>query len=381
MVLEKLIQDIKSNDRFYLCTKSFIDRINYAEKLLLSSQNMSSRTISVPHSLNDLRVRINLSLRILSLINTERLGLRIPACETLEKDLLHIPIEQFANRIDALLLVTGEYNAIINVVKARRQELLTEGNFLTLIYSGTAISKDDVNLSIHFFDTAAKEAPDELKFLTAMQRAIVITIKRKKDFKEARERLTKMIAIKPTDINNRLIIMALLNNLYSLQLIIEDMNEKNQFSAELALVNADLMATRVFVSDIEDPIKDQAMRYKSQIAINYAQLLQNRNHFDAAVILLENNLVEVKKYAMDYYSEALGALAYAFYLNKNYKKAIDFSKKAIIEYAKIGEILAIRSSREVLIGAYEKSNQHTKALEIAQIMIEDPLGEKEELPF
>ena len=101
--------------------------------------------------------------------------------------------------------------------------------------------------------------------------------------------------------------------------------------------------------------------YRSQIAINYAQLLQNEGNYKGAVAFLERNLEQVQKDSPEYMPEALAAAGYACYMNGQFSDAVEHLQKAVDLFDGIGEIMGKKTATEILISSLEKSERNAEA--------------------
>lgn len=338
---------------------------------------MSERTIDIPYALNDLGVRRFDSMRDFAYLNSERIGIPLPTTRELIIEAANEPRSKLAHFFDAVVLLTGDYGALEKVVQTRGSEIMANHDFELLIYSGTVLAAIDTAQAVRYYKTAEKCAPNMISRVTALHRAAVTQLKRAKDYGAARAQMQEMLDIPLESLNDKLIAVALIDNLYCLLLTLEDF-DKELFASELLIQNAHLM-TKCIISNekVSSKKKSQAARYRSQIAINHAQLLVHRKDFSGAVKILLNNLDATAQDASEYICEAQGCLAYAYYLADEWENSIHTAKEAIRAYSAIGDLKGLRTTREILVGAYEKAGRHSDALAEIERIEKDPLGEGE----
>ena len=374
-ILIRYTESVLTSNRYTTLAIAYRHRVEYMHAAI-KKETLPARTIDIPYALNDLGVREFKDLSLFAKANAKRAAVSIPTSNELYTELMAVDLENFSIWIDAAILLTGDYYAILKAIQARKSEIISKGNYTALIYSGTAIAFVNPDDAIALFDLAAKKAPTPILKVTAYHRAAVTALKRKREYQQARQRIHQMLQIEIVEMNDRLAALALIDNLYSLLLIMENDTIEIQITSEIFIANAHLLSNCIMNSESTEKEKSQAARYRSQIAINYAQLLEKRGDKEGAIRIFRNNLVEVVRDADEYYCEAVACLAYALYLNDEYTESIIYSKKAIQAYSKIGKIDSLKTAREVLLGAYEKSGNHTEALQVLKLLQTDPLGEQ-----
>ncbi len=364
MTFENYIREIYNSKQYNSTEKPFRDRVEFAIAFFETGKLKTKRTLSTPCFLTDLGVRKSASPRVLSKKSLNILKLEEFSDEEIQCELKNAEINSFGTLIDLIVLLTGKYEPIKDIIHLRKNELLMLDDYETLLNVGTLLASIGDKEAILYFNSIRREKSDNVSFIIAQHRSAVTQLKRGKQFNVVYNKLNEMMNFEELNSTEELLIIALINNLTPLIQLIENkkITTKEHLLYNLILKSASLHCTSIISSVCSNQIKSQAARYRSQININRAQLLNLNNENSKAVEILEINLTEVENYANEYLCEALACLSYSYYINKEYELAIKYGRSAITEYEKIGDFQAIIATREVLIGSYSKIKKEEESI-------------------
>lgn len=361
MFFEQYLNSIPSHPSIKEIPPVYITRANYAKNVLKEKKESSPRTIDLPYLLNDLGVRRSKSPEILASYGASLLNVQLPSTNQLIDDLMNCNISDYATLSDLIVLNTGNYNAVANASINRYNELKENGSYEALVYSAGAIAALFPDKAINLYLRACQSAHSVYAAM-ALHRAAVTALKRKKDITQSRQLLLRLLEYHTDNMVDELTKMALFNNLYSLLLLLDDSQSNDYTDKEVLIVNAHLLCERLLQTNASLKEKSQAARYRSQIALNYAQIYHGKGEHSKAVALLTKNLSEVEQDAPEYLSEAFASLAYSCYLNQDYHSAIPYASRASAEYYTIGECIGMKTAQEIVISSYEKLGQHNESI-------------------
>ena len=377
MLFSSFLEKVVNSSEFETLTPAYRHRLLYAYSLLTGGV-LPAREIDVPYYLNDLGVRQFKEIAIYCRENLKRVSVELPSTSEIISFLLNTPLDQLSKSFDAVILSTGNYEAISEVVAKKKKEILESNIYQLLIYSATAFVAVNPEDSLEFFRKAALCSPSAVSAAVAYHRMAVTTLKRLHNFSDTKNIILEMLKFNVLNTTEKLMIFALINNLYALLALME--NDKNSdFISYLAIYNSSIMIDSLIGRSLSEQERSQAIRYKSQIAINEAQIYIKQGNRQSAIKVLKENLDYIQEKAPEYVCEASGCLAYALFLEGNFNDSIEYAKKSIREYSLIGDLKGLKNTREILAGAYEKAGQHEKALETVRLLEDDLLGEKEYL--
>lgn len=350
---------------------AFYERLNFTHAVLVGGSTPRVRSVAAPYYVTDMGVRQFTDPSVFYRMHLETA--QIPALPSADLHALvsQNPVENLANLLDAIILFFGDYAAASSAIKIRASEILDSSEYQLLIQSGTIAAAAGLGLSLNLFEAAANCAGSDSEAYAALHRAAAFEIKRAKDPDAGIRRLEEAQRYIDSSTLDGLINSALYKNLAALAYV------KNQSSSpQEALEHAKVSFTAFINNDREadTPLFARASRYRSQIAINEAQLAIARGERQAAVAILEDNLRFVHMNAHDYSPEALSELSYAYYLDDKYEKALTASQEAISQLHMIGSLSALRSAREIAVASLAKLNRHKEASSLAELIESDPLG-------
>ena len=117
-----------------------------------------------------------------------------------------------------------------------------------------------------------------------------------------------------------------------------------------------------------------AGRYRSQIAINQAQLRVASGRPRDALEILKTNIEFVYKESYEYFPEALAECCYVVYLNGECGVALEVGQDAFWRFQQIGSLSAMKSVREIIVSCYFKLGSKYKAERVAEAIDRDLLG-------
>jgi tetratricopeptide (TPR) repeat protein len=292
--------------------------------------------------------------------------------------LSEVKLDKFAELADIVCLVLGDYESIGNSIVMRKKELIKLKCSKVNIYCGTCLAAMGINDCEDFFDNYDLcTRIGNADFLTSQLRKAAFLIKRTGDLKTAYDVIYKLQNDNSTDIESRLVISALGNNLFSL-LLLKDSNvneEKRNKFIEVLLMNASLSCNTLVNISANALVREQSFRYLSQITKNHAQVLLVCNRSDEAIQLLKETVNKLENNCRDYIAEAYASLGYILYLSKRYDSAIDYLTKSVSEYAKIGDLRGLKTAREMLLASFFKKGEVESAELVMKMINNDPLGE------
>ena len=274
--------------------------------------------------------------------------------------------------MDAVVLLTGDFYTVFNVVLERKDEILKDGSYNALIYSGTVCASQNSQLAYSFFTKAiekAREEDDINHVITAYHRLIITKLKRFKDYEDAQRLLNKLISKEIPRSKDYDLYMALYDNMLGLAIIMEK-SPFSWISAKTMLINATNRIDK-YISVCKDKNKlSQAERYRGQVALNLVQLEIEKHNYVEANRLAASNLKHVKRYSQGYVAESYSVLAYTQFMLEQYEDAILTSKLANNAHVIIGNYDGVKIAREMLINCYMRLDQKDKARDEAQLILD-----------
>ena len=341
----------------------YLQRLMFAQNTISGRKLNFKRTVALPYLLNDLGVRRSKSPSLLAESMAAKVGVKIPSTEMLTKDLSACAIESFADLCDAVVLCTGDYDAVANAAMNRKEELVQGRDYISLVYSGTAIAEPLPQEAVYFFQFASECARNDMDAIIALHRAAATALKRLHNYSQTTGFIKQLMQHPVGTLAEELKKVALANNLYALLLIMDTSKRSHDYAKDMITLNAHLECSCIIDEGCKcsDTVKSEAARYRSQIAINYAQLLQNEGNYKGAVAFLERNLEQVQKDSPEYMPEALAAAGYACYMNRQFSDAVEHLQKAVDLFDGIGEIMGKKTATEILISSLEKSERNAEA--------------------
>lgn len=350
---------------------TFLERLTISKNLLegISTENRSSGS---PFFLNDLGVRYIVSAKEYTKWNIKGLNLNIPTSNELKTDMINADIKLLPYIMDACALITGDIDAIFDVVCERKDEILNNGSYVAEIYSGTICASKGSKLASDFFlraITIANYEKDINHVITGYHRLIITKLKRFKDFSDVQRLLNILLTEQISKSKDKELYMALYDNMLGLAIVMEQ-NAFSWIAAKAMLINAANHIREYLAFCTNDTMRSQAERYKGQVAINLVQLEIQKNNFKSANAIAIKNLDHVKKFSKGYVAEAYSTLAYTKFLLKDYKNSVSTSKQSVNEHIKIGNYDGVKASREMLIGNYMKLGLKEEASKEAQLILD-----------
>ncbi|WP_288646376.1 hypothetical protein [uncultured Lactobacillus sp.] len=346
---------------------AFLERLAIS-KQLLEGTSVKDRSSRSPFFLNDLGVRFTASPKEYAEWNVKKINVKIPSHNKLVLDLLQTKIELLPYVMDACVLLTGDFDAVLEVASKRKSEILEDGTYKTLIYSGTAFASKGSEDSYLFFSKAIHKSKDISRVITAYHRLIITKLKRFHDYEGAQKLLYTLVSEKIPESEDKDLYMALFDNMLGLAIVMEP-NNFSLVTAKTLLMNAAERLDKYTATCSSRNKKSQAERYKGQVAINLVQLEIQKHNYKLANQVAINNLEHVKKHSKGYVAEAYSVLAYTQFLLKEYTSSLKTAKNALNEHVSIGNYDGVKASREMIISCYMKLNMKNAAKAEAQLIL------------
>lgn len=361
--LYKYLLEIDSNFNLPLFYK---ERIFYALSQLKTGKSLE-RTVTSPHNLNDLGVRKDEeSLKLFQILSN---ALNLPEIDfqAIEQDIKKLSSNQLGYYLDSYILCIGDYIRIKNAVIQKSNRLEKIESFENAIYLATYLASINNLKCITLYREAIFLSSNLIDKITAQHRICAFCIKRLNDFDKSELELEKLkqYIISSDNLETKSIYLSLYNNLYCLHLLNQS-TDKNVVKSLLddAVVIIDLNLSSL---NNDNRLKNQSIRYKSQININRAQLCIFEGNYKMAIKILMNNIKYVEQYAPEYLAECFSVLSYTFYLDKKYNEALEYGKKGLFSYLEIGSIVKANAIKEILVTVLYKLGDSKSALDLLEI--------------
>lgn len=364
------IEELASSLRFVPASPAFPERYHVA-RALVDGRAIAMRTVAAPVYVTDLGVRSARDATQFYLAHCRIAG--IPA---LEDDVLgacvrEAPLCSLRNVLDGVTLFFGECPVVSSELSYRCDELLGSRDYNLLVYAGCLLAAERPRLAVSFFEAAAKRADDVSAWYGAQHRAAACEIKRLDDLEGGLQRL-KSCRRRLDDCGVRVQLdLALNDNLAGLALLRSGHGARDVIVAALARLDSALSEGG---SALDSEDVSRAARYRSQIAINLAQLEVSEGKYRDAVSVVRDNVDAVRLRCRDYLPEALGELAYVEYCAELYESSIRHGIGAFHGFREVGSVSGMRSARQVLAAALMKNGETGYAEEMVRWVDEDPLG-------
>lgn len=278
--------------------------------------------------------------------------------------------ELIARRIDAILTFFGAYDEAREVIRRNKEQLLTSEKYDDLILFGTVLAALYDDESKEFFVNAVEKANSFSTKYSAVHRLAATAIKRTKDLKYGEEILNSIIG--NDYISEGLSLeRGLQQNLLALIHFKRGEDEK----AEGALNEAKMaVITAIEKGNLTSVEKTMAVRYMSQIAINFAQVYLEVNRHTDALAILENNLKFVAAYAPEYKAEALSELSVVRYYAGDYDGSIKMALQSFGYLYHLGSVQSMRIIRKIIVAALMHVGRPSEAKHLVELISSDPLG-------
>lgn len=357
--LSNYISEILKSSNYHEIPDFMKHRLHYAYDQLQEKKSLK-RTIDSPTYLNDLGVRKAKSPEIGFEILKKICNIKFLTFDQLNTDINTINEEFLDIYLDSYILISGDFPNIYKALKLIEHKLIKIKNYKTLIFIASAYAAELDDKSIIFFNLAYENTTDDEKKVVAIHRKAAFLIKRTQKHNDTLLVLQQLVSlIEKISISwKRQIYMALANNLYALELVHSGLNDLNKSSIIYFLLNAKCLIDSLPAFkgyDKSNELIDEAMRYRSQVEMNYAQILIDNKQISESVEVLKSNLKYVSINSKDYLPEAESTLGYAYYLNKDYVSSIDILEKSLKHYKKIGALYEENEVTQNLIAALYKN--------------------------
>ncbi len=351
---------------------AFAERFRFLWDSLDSGVDFSGRSVGAPYYVTDMGVRLFDDPRLfydahLKLANTEA----IPRSAL--KDFIHkSKLDNLKHRIDAAILFFGDYETVIDAIRERSSEILGSGDYELLIYCGVVTGACGDVKAIEFFDEAECVAHNPTNAYAAAHRSAAFEIKKLSASNKALQRLNIAGERYVCSNNFRQILdQALMYNLMALGYL----KLGDPRSAEFMVKACEcLESSSVCREDFDLDTWSMAGRYRSQIAINQAQLRVASSKPLDALKILKDNIRFIYEESYEYFPEALAEYCYVMYLNEEYDAVLDIGPDAFWRFQQIGSLSAMKSVREIMAACHFKLGSEGKAERVVEVFERDPLG-------
>lgn len=326
----------------------------------LNSPFFIERTIQSPTYLNDLGVRKSKSPMMAYKILLETCPVGTFPFGDLSHDLKSLDINWLGSYLDSYVLITGNYDLAYQALKSSNIPIAKITDYTTLINIGSTFAAVLDSQALNYFSAAYSVTSNPENKVVALHRQAAYLVKREHNKSKSLQKLHELVQ----QISNipegwkRQIFMALADNLFALQIVKAGLTENNVATIIYLLKNAETLVdslTDFKTFNKTEPLTEQAQRYRSQIEMNYAQILIGNHQLTAAINVLSNNLTHVSSNAPDYLCEAFATLGYALYLNHDFPSAISNLKSGLSEYMAQGALNEANQDKRILIAASYKN--------------------------
>lgn len=352
----------------------FTERLEVAARG--GSDGPAPRTIAAPYYLTDLGVRRFDDPALFYRAHAERFGWTetISVAGTHEL-MLDVPVEDLAGLLDAVVLVLGDYETAVDVVRRRYGSIEASTDFDLQIYSGVllaahgdescrplfaAASEQPHVGAVHRFMAHHRLAAAEIKRFRQPDRGIAIV-------DEIDVSMSAAADCGEISEGDRAAMASVTANLRALGLL----GTGDATAARVEVERARSVAT---VEGLSKVGRGESARYAAQESINIAQLLSAGENGESSVAVLTSNVSFCREFCPEYLGEALSALAYAQFLAEDHDGAIDTARDAIRSVVREASPVRLRAVREILIGALASSSRLTEAEHELGLLDDDPLG-------
>jgi hypothetical protein len=252
-------------------------------------------------------------------------------------------------------------------IESRWTQIINSHDYSLLIQAGVILAATGDAGCIELFDQAAQVAETDSGAYAAHHRAAAYFTKRQHDISSAESRLKLALSFATGE--EKYVNIALMKNLDALIQVKAGREAINYLREAEANLNRYLSKPHLTGEQIS-----RAARYRSQVAINMAQLLLAIGETQEALAVMLDNIHSARDTTFDYLDEALGEASYTAYLAKNYTLAVSLGAEAFWRTYSKGSVEAMRSIREIVSAASLKEGKNEYAEYVANTIDNDPLG-------
>ena len=334
------------------------------------------RSIAAPYYLTDLGVRRFQDPHLFLDLHLQIFQLPPLPNERQDRDcLLSSSIKDFGSLIDACILLTGNYKAVRDAIILRHTEVLECDNALTKIYSGVALAALSDPRCASFFEavSVAVSTTPEVSFM-AQHRLAAAQIKKFEHPESGLDILNRLDRRMQRVKTNGGITEGDYSSMRAVTSNLRALAHLKLGDAKASRREIEISRSLSTLDGLDRITKSESARYLAQENINLAQLLVQNGEENRAVEILETNRLFCETHCVEYLGEAVSALAYGYYLQGDYRKAIETSLAAIEIVALEASPTRLRVSREILVGSFAEVGEIESAIYYLQQMDEDPLG-------
>ncbi len=351
---------------------AFPERLMVLRRALSEDDTVVLRTVAAPIPTTDLGIRLFPDYKLFYRTHTEIAHVEVISNEILYKYLLDTDIKNFGKAADAIVLFFGEYEIVAKIAMDRSTDLLALGSYVTLIQVGVVLGAVGNPMSLTFFKRAEEVAESPEKAYAAVHRLAATYIKRLTAPKEGIIALRSGYEkyLKP-DQDKHFAEIAVYYNLLALA----HLSSKDDLFVEQAMDKAEKFIDEAISSyEVDTERYSQASRYKSQIAINRAQIAVKNGQYIQACGIMQDDVDFCGRNASEYLAEAEGVLALCEYRAKNFNLALQCASVALEGFKYIGDISAVHEVRKIALASLAKKGCRGAAEKMVQECKHDPLG-------
>ncbi|WP_143233295.1 hypothetical protein [Actinomyces ruminis] len=350
---------------------AFAERYNVTSALLLGHTPPPVRTVAAPLYVTDLGIRFAPDPAVFYSTHIKIAGMTPLNPVDIRDYLVASELTSLAERLDAVTLFFGDYASAFQAITARKADVIGSNDYRLLIYSGVIAGALGNHDALEYFATATMCTNSKTDRYAAQHRAATFEIKRQSSFEAGLRRLfhAEKAYVDSGTLEGQLD-LAIMYNLVALAY-----SRLRDRDPESALRSADehlVSFMRNASGDIE--LMSRAGRYRSQVAINAAQIKAFSSNNAEASKILKTNLETTRRQAFEYLPEAMGEYAYSLYLDGRYDAAARHASDAFWRYYQIGSTQGIRASREIVTACLYKRRLFDDAEHIAELCESDPIG-------
>lgn len=361
------VKELENESLHIPSSPALYGRMRVVKDWLYDRYLSGNRTVSAPIYVTDLGVRRSPDPRDFYMAHCRAFHISPVSDGELLSTLLDVDVASLADGIDAMILFFGDYETVASAITRRIEDIAASEDYRLLIHSGVVMAALEDSTCLRLFDVAAKCSANDSHAYSAHHRAAAFLMKRRNDYEAARRRLDVASAHlqgKDAEVNR-----ALLHNLDALRLAWTDGDPLASLQ-----VAKECIDTYIDDSSLDSDSESRACRYRSQIAINEAQIRLRDGDSFGAFQVMKDNVEFCRTRAFDYLSEALCEASYVAYLVEDFGNSIRFGEEGFWRSYFTGSPGAIKAVREIIVGSLYKSGKLQDAEAVAAYIHDDPLG-------
>lgn len=351
---------------------AFPERLRVLWSVLDNKAVQLERSVGAPYYVTDMGVRLFSDPSVFYGAHLSHANIEPIPRSALEEFVYRSDLADLKHKIDAVILFFGDYEAVCCALSKRSAEILRSDDYELLIYCGVVYGACGYGEAITYFDAAERVAHTPTRAYAAAHRSAAFEVKKLSTPDKGLQRLS-VAGKRYVGSNNfrRKLDQALMYNLMALgYLKLKDPQSVEFMEKACECLNSSRVSRDHFDADTWS----MAGRYRSQIAINQAQLRVASGRPREALEILKKNIEFIYKESYEYFPEALAECCYVMYLNGEYDVALEVGQDAFWRFQQIGSLSAMKSVREIIVSCYFKLGSKYKAERVAEAIDRDPLG-------